>query len=87
MLGEVFPSGEVREPRLEEVVLSDDEQYWLVTVSFSNPDYESERKDSTDTDISSLLMRLSTPRRRVTKVIKLKANDGSLVGIKSQWES
>jgi len=87
-LGTVFPSGDVRDPRLEEVTLSDDEQFWLVTISFSNPDYDAERKDSSDpSSLGSLLLKLQPPRRRVTKTIKLSATNGKLVGIKSQWES
>ncbi len=86
MLGQVFPVGEVREPRLEEVTLSDDEQYWLVTISFSNPDYDAERSESAS-DVNSLLLQLRPPKRRVAKTIKLRAEDGGLVGIKSEWPS
>jgi len=88
ILGQVFPSGDVREPRLEEVALSEDEGFWLVTVSFSNPDYAQEQKaPSVADDLNSLLWRLNTPRRRVNKTIKIRANDGAFVGIKDQWES
>lgn len=89
VLGQVFPPGDVREPRLEEVSLTEDEHFWLVTVSFSNPDYEQGRTATSvaEDNLSSLLGRLSTPRRRVTKTIKLRADDGAFVGIKDQWGS
>lgn len=87
-LGSVYPSGDVREPRLEEVTLSDDEQFWLVTISFTNPDYDAEREDSTGpSSLGSLLFQLQTPKRRLTKTIKFNALSGKLLGIKSRWES
>jgi hypothetical protein len=69
-------------------VLSDDEQFWLVTVSFSNPDYQEPKHTLLSApDLNSLVAQLATGRRRVSKTIKLRASDGAFVGVKSQWES
>lgn len=84
LLGKMFPKEDVRDPRLEEVSLSEDEKFWLVTVSFSNPDYESKQAPTEPADIASLLWKMNTPSRRTAKTIKLKSADGAFVGMKTQ---
>ena len=84
LLSEILPKDDVRDPRLEEVNLSEDEQYWLVTISFANPDYEAKEAPADSADIASILWKFSTPRRRTAKTIKLKTADGAFVGMKTQ---
>ncbi len=81
---QVFDMEEMKEVRLEEVTLSSDEKFWLVTVSYLNPDYESELKSKV-AQSSGLERMMGTQRefaqRRITKTIKLRSHDGSLIGI------
>ena len=84
LLGTILPKGDVRDPRLEEVSLSADEQFWLVTISFSNPDFEAKEASAEPADLASLLWKMNGPRRRTTRTVKLKSADGAFVGMKVQ---
>jgi hypothetical protein len=86
---ELFPNAELQDLRLEEVSLSPDESSWLVTVSYKNPDYKEEQEDhsATSTGLSVLLGNYRGVSRRLNKTIKLRADNGEFVGIKSAWEN
>lgn len=76
----VFGSEAQGDLRLEEVILSEDESAWLTTVSYPNPDL-------TDVTVSapaanSLASYFNpAPKKRLYKTIRVRANDGRLVGI------
>ena len=85
---ELFSNLDAQDLRLEEVSLTPDQSSWLITVSYKNPDYEDQKEDTPSTSgLQSLLGAYREINRRLQKTIKLKADDGELVGIKTAWEN
>lgn len=84
---ELFPAETFQDLRLEEVKLTDDEQNWSVTVSYKNPDMEDELavKRAENKNPLAAFTGTSTPSvsTRQFKSINIKAEDGSLTGIKN----
>ncbi len=81
---DLFPSEAYQDLRLEEVLLSDDEESWKVTVSYRNPDFEEERqlKREENTPLAALTGGIRPiVHTRHYKSIRLKVEDGSLIGI------
>jgi hypothetical protein len=86
---ELFSDADLKDLRLEEVSLSPDDANWLVTVSYKNPDYgaEPEPNPSETTGLAALLGGHRLVSRRLQKTIKLRAENGDFVGIKTEWEN
>ena len=84
---ELFPPEVFREPRLEEVSLSDDERSWRITLSYKNPDMEEElaaqRAESKSLAAAFGGNSSRTVPTRHFKSVTINSADGSLVGIKS----
>lgn len=64
------------EPMLEEVQLSEDENYWLITVGFSYPKFTEYAEQDRYRD-----MIMGEEYQRVYKVIKVRASDGEPVAM------
>jgi hypothetical protein len=85
---ELFSDLKLEELRLEEVSLTPDESSWLVTVSYMNPDYEDQLENVPSTSgLQALMGTYRQLHRRLQKTIKIRADNGELVGIKAQWEN
>ena len=85
---ELFSDVDGQELRLEEVSLSPDANSWLVTVSYKNPDYDEELGDApSSSGLAALIGSYKQLNRRLRKTIKLRAEDGEFLGIKSAWEN
>lgn len=78
----VFADIATNDLRLEEVGLNEDESLWVTTVSYPNPDL-SDVTISPPAPNSLAAFFDSTPKRRLYKVIRLRADDGRFVGIKN----
>ena len=77
VFGAVFPTEMKQDWRLEEVVLSDDEEVWRTTISFRNPD------QSESAQVNNLAAMLGSKHipGRIYKMIEVRATDGRLLGI------
>jgi len=71
-LTDFFSMNSVKELQLEGVELSEDEKYWLVTFSYFGPEELSDAEPS-----------FGKPFYKTYKSVKIKASDGSLVGLKN----
>lgn len=70
-LGEVLERDSVRDTRLEEVVLSEDETTWYITFSFFRGDSPSD-----------LALAIDRGPRREYKIIEVSAEDGAVRSMK-----
>src|SRR5579883_487581 len=77
-LGEILPSSQVRDVRLEEVMLTDDERYWLVTFSYIRPESVVNEKPlgTAESALSSAFLGGLVRDKRFFKTIKLRRADG-----------
>jgi hypothetical protein len=76
-LSEMIPDAE--QPRLEEIVLSDDNR-WLVTLSFASPSLP-EEYDALAAILSASVKR---PHRRQVRVFEIDATSGYFKGMKAR---
>jgi hypothetical protein len=89
-LEKFFPEDQLHGLRLEEVTLTDDERNWLVTISYKNPDLDADlaAHQAEKKGLAAIMGRPTSPvPTRHFKTIKLKAEDGALVGIRSEWNA
>lgn len=86
---DLFPDDVHRDLRLEEVNLDEKSNRWEVTVSYKNPDYDEEvaARKAGHKSMDFLLGRNSNVPSRYYKTIRVKAEDGALVGIKNERET
>jgi hypothetical protein len=88
--GELFPAENTRGLRLEEVNLDESNQTWEVTVSYKNPDFDDDiaSQRAENTGLAALVGNKSTDKvpTRHYKTVRIKAEDGSLLGIMNEWE-
>ena len=86
-LQELFPGESMPELRLEEVMLSDDERRWEVTVSYLNPDFERDlaSRERGNHGLAHFVTEKNVPTR-LYKTVKLNAELGTLLGVKNVWE-
>jgi hypothetical protein len=88
-LQEIFPETSMPGLRLEEVMLSDDEQKWDVTVSYLNPDYD--LAVSSAVQENNALQHFLGARQKVPirlyKTVTIGAEQGKLFGIRNDWET
>jgi hypothetical protein len=82
-LGEVISPSQLRDVQLEEVMLSEDEKYWLVTFSYIRPEGVLNDKPSGELEAS---VKNAFPfnlvrDRRFFKTVKLRRDDGEFFGL------
>ncbi len=82
-LGEIIPVSQVRDVQLEEVMLSDDEKYWLVTFSFVCPENSANEKSANEFEAA---VKAGFPfnlvrDKRFFKTVKLRRDDGEFFGL------
>ena len=87
-LRELFPGETMPDLRLEEVMLSDDEHKWEVTVSYLNPDFDRDvaSREKGNNSLSYFLTDNKSVPVRLYKTVILNAEAGTLVGVKNEWE-
>ena len=91
----IFDQDEIYDVRLEEIWSSEDDDFWLVTLSF----LEREKRDRVDVDVDGtysemneakegapgiddpVLMGFLAPFDRVLKVLKIRKSDGEFAGM------
>ncbi len=76
----VFGQTPQSDVRLEEVTLNDDESLWLTTVSYPNPDLPNVPASGSSVSFVEAYLNPS-PKKRIYKTIRLRADDGRLIGI------
>jgi len=72
----LYPESDLTRVMLEEVELSHDEMYWIVTIGFDRP-------KPSETVFGMLGQ---TPTERVYKVVKLSTSTGEMVSMKMRGE-
>jgi len=82
----LFPTEKHQDLHLEEVKLSADENSWIITVSYKNPDLEEElRVKRADNNLLNPFVgggaKVEQVHTRHYKSISIKATDGKLMGI------
>ena len=87
-LADLFPGEAMPGLRLEEVMRSEDENKWQVTVSYENPDFDRDlaTQDRVTTGLHSFVGGQKKVPTRLYKTVTLKAEDGALLGIRNEWE-
>jgi hypothetical protein len=81
-LSELFPKGELHDLALEEVELSDDGQYWYVTMGFNRQLAIPRARPLRGLDGGGY-----TNAERVYKLIKVRASDGKPISMKIRFTS
>ena len=81
-LSEILPASQLRDVRLEEVMLTDDERYWLVTFSYIQPEsiVNDKASGALESSVNNLLNGLVRDKR-FFKTIKLRREDGEFFGL------
>ncbi len=88
-LRELFPGESMPDLRLEEVMLSDDERRWEVTVSYLNPDFERDlaSRERGNHGLAQFLTEKQNVPTRLYKTVSLNAELGTLLGVRNEWET
>lgn len=79
--GAVFPPEMQKDLRLEEVLLSNDEAVWNITVSFRNPDLSDVEISAPAPNSLAAMLGAKGPNGRIYKTIRVRSEDGRLLGI------
>ncbi len=79
--GNVFPPEMQKDLRLEEVALSKDEEVWLTTVSFRNPEASDVEISAPAPNSLAAMLIGNQPQGRIYKTIRVRSVDGRLLGI------
>jgi len=79
--GTVFPPEMQKDLRLEEVALSKDEEVWLTTVSFRNPEVSDVEISAPAPNSLAAMLGARQPQGRIYKTIRVRSTDGRLLGI------
>lgn len=82
-LGEIISPSQLRDVQLEEVMLSDDEKFWLITFSYIKPEGVLSEKPAGELEAS---IKSSFPfnlvrDKRFFKTVKLRRDDGEFFGL------
>ena len=79
--GTIFPPELQKSLRLEEVSLSPDEEVWLTTISFRNPDVSDIEISAPAPNSLAAMLGAKQPNGRIYKTIRVRSTDGRLLGI------
>lgn len=82
-LSEILPASQLRDVRLEEVMLTDDERYWLVTFSYILPEgvINDEVSGALESAVRNPFLFGLVRDKRFLKTIKLRREDGEFFGL------
>ena len=82
-LKEIFPASQIRDVRLEEVMLTDDERYWMVTFSYILPEgvLNEEPVGTLESTVKNAFLIGMSRDKRFFKTIKLRRDDGEFFGL------
>lgn len=75
-LAALYEQGEILDVRLEEVWSTEDDEFWMITLSFT----ESNPRAHTKTDFFKSIT-YTDPLTRIFKVVKIRKSDGTFAGM------